>query len=77
MELIIDDRESKVVPYFNSSELFTKSDDITFKVDRCNIGDYCISFNKEIVIIIERKSWKDLASSIRDGRKENVNIKLQ
>jgi ERCC4-type nuclease len=29
--------------------------------------------NEQIVAIVERKTWNDLAASIKDGRKENIN----
>ena len=66
-KLIIDDRERKVIPFFKDIET-----DIDIQVERINIGDYCIKWSDNPVIIIERKTWKDLAGSIKDGRKENV-----
>lgn len=65
--LIIDDRERHVTQYINDVKT-----DILYKITRINIGDYAIMYKDQIIAIIERKSWKDLASSFRDGRKENV-----
>ena len=69
VEIIVDDREQKVIPYFNG---FTMSPNITFKVSRVNHGDYSVLYRDYILFIIERKTWKDLAASLRDGRKENT-----
>lgn len=68
IEIIVDDREQKVIPYFNG---VTMPPNITFKVSRVNYGDYSVLYKDYILFIIERKTWKDLASSLRDGRKEN------
>ena len=47
-------------------------------LENLDIGD--IQFldltTKDIIIVIERKTWTDLAASFRDGRKENIH-KLQ
>lgn len=68
LKLTIDDRESKVIPFFKE-----EYPDIELEVKRIQVGDYVISFNDIILFVIERKTWSDLASSIKDGRKENVN----
>lgn len=68
VEIIVDDREQKVIPYFNEFEM---PPNITFKVSRVNHGDYSVLYKDYILFIIERKTWKDLAASLRDGRKEN------
>jgi ERCC4-type nuclease len=70
--LIVDDREHQVIPHF--AECFPKT---LYKVNRINNGDYCVVRNGKIIIIIERKTWKDLASSFGDGRIENVNNLLK
>src|SRR5690348_2033549 len=41
---------------------------IMFSTLRMTTGDYNIIFRDEIYLVIERKTWKDLASSIKDGR---------
>jgi ERCC4-type nuclease len=74
VQIIIDDREHAVIPHFNN---FTTPPDITFKVERVNIGDYSVLYKGHILMIIERKSWKDLSASIKDGRKDNVNKMLK
>jgi ERCC4-type nuclease len=68
IEIIVDDREQKVIPYFNG---ITMPPNMTFKVSRVNHGDYSVLYKDYILFIIERKTWTDLAASLRDGRKEN------
>jgi ERCC4-type nuclease len=68
LKLLVDDRESKVIPFFATCG----SPDIEIKVSRIQTGDYAIYYGETILFIIERKSWKDLSASIKDGRKENT-----
>lgn len=67
MELVIDTRESKVIPFFEEEYV-----GIIITVKQINIGDYAIYRGDTLLFIIERKTWQDLAASIKDGRKENV-----
>jgi ERCC4-type nuclease len=66
--IIADDREHKVIPYFK--QLCKPSE---YEVIRMVAGDYAIMYRGYIVCIIERKTWRDLAGSIKDGRKKNIN----
>ncbi len=66
MELIIDDREHTIRELASQ---YTKYD-ISF--DRVETGDYCVLVDDQVVICIERKTWKDLAQSFKDGRKGNL-----
>jgi ERCC4-type nuclease len=69
MEIIIDDREKAVIPYL---EKYANKNTIPFKIQRNEVGDYAITYQGYILMIIERKTWVDLAASFRDGRKNNV-----
>lgn len=70
MKLIIDDREQKITPFFQQEP---DSQDFEVEVKRIHIGDYAITDEEDnILFIFERKTWEDLASSIKDGRKNNV-----
>ena len=60
MELIIDTRENCIKEHFKDYENVT--------IKQLDIGDIIFKFNEEIVLIIERKTIKDLSASIRDGR---------
>ena len=69
MELIIDDREHNVIPFFNTAVI---PPNISYKVSRINYGDYSLVYEDKIIFIIERKTWKDLAASLKDGRSKNI-----
>ena len=60
MEVIIDTREKCIINKLKENR------DIL--VQQLNIGDIIIKYNNDIVIIIERKTIKDLSASIKDGR---------
>jgi ERCC4-type nuclease len=65
LTIIVDDRERKVIPFFDENNM-------PFKVERVTVGDYSVICRDCVLINIERKSWKDLAASIKDGRTANV-----
>lgn len=67
LKLVIDDREQAVIPHFTMD-----SEIMNITIERLQIGDYAFYIDDELLFIIERKSWKDLAASIRDGRKDNI-----
>ncbi len=67
--ILVDDRERKIIPEFDSCPNKTS---IVIKVERINIGDYAFYYKNKLLVCIERKSWVDLAASMTDGRKENV-----
>jgi ERCC4-type nuclease len=67
IKLIVDDRERFVIQYFKESY-----SNLEIEVKRIQIGDYVITKDDKIIFVIERKTWMDLSSSIKDGRKKNV-----
>ena len=67
--IIVDDRERAIFPYLEQP---AKASQISYAIRRINVGDYAICCDKQIKMIIERKTWEDLAASFRDGRKANV-----
>jgi ERCC4-type nuclease len=69
MEIIADDRENSVSEYF---KLLSEKYHIGYQIKRITIGDFAIVRDGKIIVIVERKTWTDLAASIRDGRKENI-----
>lgn len=71
-KILVDDRESQVVPFFKKL-VFPSDLNVQVEVKRIQIGDYCICYNDVVLFVIERKTFDDLAASIKDGRKENVN----
>lgn len=68
LELFIDNRESKLLSLLDGI--------IEFQVMQLDIGDVQIMYNKQIVVVIERKSLSDLAQSIKDGRYKEQKARL-
>jgi ERCC4-type nuclease len=68
--ILVDDRERKVIPHMD--EIGDNIKDIPFFVERLTVGDYAIMYRGTLLAAVERKSWKDMAASIKDGRKRNV-----
>lgn len=69
MEIIVDDRERSIVSYLEDA---SHKYNINYSVQRNQVGDYAIVYKGYILLIIERKTWSDLAASMRDGRKHNI-----
>ena len=69
MELIVDDRERAVIIYLDKI--------LKVKIERITVGDYAFVYKGKVIVIVERKSLADLASSIKDGRMENNNKLLE
>jgi ERCC4-type nuclease len=76
MKLIIDNRETAFIEKIN--QLFpVLTHQIMFEVSRLDIGDMVIRSDKqEDVVIFERKTIYDLASSIKDGRYNEQSFRL-
>jgi len=82
MEIWIDDREKAISCFVKESNdnLSTTNnvsnknvkENINIIVKRINIGDYILLLDNIIKVVVERKTLKDLASSMLDGRKENI-----
>lgn len=81
MELWIDDREHAVHSHAKYIKRILQQYKVGFQVDikvcRLEIGDYCILENSHILFCIERKTLADLAASLKDGRKDNINKLLE
>jgi ERCC4-type nuclease len=67
--IVVDFRERKVIPHF-------KSCSVPYELDNLGRGDYAIMFMDEVKIVIERKTWSDLAATIKDSdrRKNKQNL---
>ncbi len=70
MEFIADTRETAVIPNLNT-HIADVTHHINFRVEQITLGDYFIRYG-DYMLLFERKTWADLASSIRDGRIENL-----
>ncbi len=64
----IDIRERELIDALNDNEFV--------RVEQLDLGDIQIIINDEIILVIERKSLKDLSSSIRDGRLREQKLRL-
>ena len=73
-KILVDDRERVVIPFLNK---YSVDFHINYEVMRMVVGDYAVVHNEHILMIIERKSWTDLAASMYDGRKENIHKLLK
>lgn len=70
LELWIDQRERHVIPYFDALEY--KNMPCSFKLKTLTSGDYAVVYKNYIIMLIERKSWNDLAATFIDrSRKFN------
>lgn len=69
IEILVDDRESKVIPSLKACK---NPRGFKIVVRRLTVGDYAFYYKNILLICIERKSWRDLADSIVDGRKDNI-----
>ena len=66
MYIVIDKRERAIIPFFQ------KSAKLPVFVEHMTVGDIAICYRGSVLIIIERKTWPDLAASMKDGRKANI-----
>ena len=73
MELIIDNRET-IKNYFIEKQNQNNYEWVTFQ--NLDLGDYLFKYNNQPILIIERKTIEDLASSIRDGRYREQKTRL-
>ncbi len=53
-----------------------KGTKITSSVVNLKLGDYAIMIQNKLAIVFERKTWKDLASSISDNRAKTQSARL-
>jgi len=77
--IAIDKRERDILSVFdkypNSSDI--NGNPIGWRAEHLTTGDFIIFCGTQAILIIERKTWSDLAASFRDGRKHNINKLLQ
>lgn len=73
MEIILDNREHALIASIqNSSHL----EDIKIDIQQLPLGDIIIRENGDDIIIIERKTYNDLLSSIKDSRFSEQSYRL-
>lgn len=71
MNLIIDNREQLLKKYF-----LDKQKDFNIHFENLELGDIQFRYNNHIILIIERKTLMDLASSIKSGRYREQRARL-
>jgi ERCC4-type nuclease len=76
IRVLVDDREKKVIPFF--SDVFsTPKYQFDWTIKRLTHADYAVIYEGKLIMLIERKRWGDLASSILDKRILNLeNLKI-
>ena len=75
--IAIDKREHDIYKHFCAinNQCDANNKIIEYKLEHLTIGDFIIFVDGRALIVIERKTWKDLAQSICDGRIKNI-VKL-
>ena len=61
----IDDREREAIPLF---DVLSGKRQVATMVKRLTTGDFAAWFQDSLKVLFERKTWDDLAASIKDGR---------
>jgi ERCC4-type nuclease len=74
-KLVIDQREQINFDLYN--DLVSKKIKFTHNVKTLQIGDYGVYYMGILIFVIERKTWKDLAISIKDNRLTEQIIKFK
>ena len=75
VSIIIDNRESKIYSGIIERDLDKYSNLITIEKQQLEIGDIHIKY-MDLIFIYERKTIKDLLSSIKDGRYKEQKARL-
>jgi ERCC4-type nuclease len=87
--VVADDRERNgAIPYFDAAieennKKYKKltpaqgGGNITLSIARVTTGDYHVIFDGRVYLSIERKSWQDLAASIKDQRMNRQHRQLE
>lgn len=68
MDLIIDNRETKIKEHFKNQSYA--------KFKNLDMGDIQFHYDEKILLVIERKTLQDLASSIKSGRYREQKMRL-
>lgn len=76
MQIVLDKRERELIKFCTEYLEKTPLDNIHIILDELAIGDAIIKDDNKTHIIIERKTFKDLFASIKDGRYEEQSHRL-
>ena len=69
MELIVDSREAKILEILDDLK-------INYQKRNLDIGDISITNHDNTIILFERKTHKDLVSSLKDGRYKEQKVRI-
>lgn len=71
INVLIDQREQKVIPYFDT---LLKNDFNNFGIKTeiltLTTADFAITYRNNILVLIERKTWKDLSATFKDQKRK-------
>ena len=76
INILIDNRETLLKDYFTKYNETQQKTKYNFTFCNLDLGDIIIKKDENIILIIERKTIKDLFSSIRDGRYKEQKLRL-
>ena len=76
MKIIFDYREKELIEHAKKIVDKFQFKNIEINTENLNIGDVIIKDNLQELLIIERKTLKDLSSSIKDGRYKEQSMRL-
>jgi len=70
--------EVKMLEEINKNvKVCDRLDNIKFVIENLKLGDINFVYNGELILIIERKSLKDLISSVKDGRYKEQKARMK
>lgn len=69
VEVWIDQRERHVIPYFDAID-WKKAPPYKLELKTLSAGDYAVVYRDYIIMLIERKSWADLAATFLDRNRK-------
>jgi len=69
IEVWIDQRERHVIPYFDAID-WKKAPPYKLELKTLSAGDYAVVYRDYIIMLIERKSWADLAATFLDRNRK-------
>ena len=69
IEVWIDTRERHIIPYFDALD-GKKIPPYTIELKTLSAGDYAVVYKDWIIMLIERKSWQDLAATFLDRNRK-------
>lgn len=76
MKIKVDNRERSLIKLLNALKTQYKFNHIEIQIEKLDIGDIIIEKKEKELLIVERKSLNDLASSIKDGRYDEQSFRL-